>query len=553
MTTEALLVPGGVGLFVLGTIILTEGLRGLSGDSLRRFLARSTVTPLRGVISGAAATALIQSSSATTVMAIGFVGAGLITFPQALGIIFGANIGTTITGWLVAVIGFKLQLGTLVLPLVLVGALLRAFGGGRVGHLGWAIAGFSLLFVGITAMQQGMAPFEGKVTPDDFPADTLWGRVQLVLIGMAITTVTQSSSAGVATALVAMSTGAISFSQAAAMVVGMDVATSFTAALATVGGSTATRQTGYAHVVYNALTGIMAFIMLEPLSWFVAPWAAQEGGANAQIALVAFHSFFNTLGVFLALPFTTPFARLMQRLVPERGPRLLRRLDDALLREPGSAVDAAAGTMRDAFCLITRTMAARLNSTHCTNAQSSSLASIEEALLATRSYMDRVRTDPVNRPIHLRHVSVMHTLDHLFRLTNRCRQEQRIKTVTSEDEFNRLARPLRSELSELAAKEDLKTSVDRLDRLRRIMREKRRRYRERAVEQASLAEGSAAKTLEKLDAMRWLQRVAYHLWRIVRHLEALDEYAKAPQSDTIAASIAEEPFASSAGKTANLD
>ena len=251
MTSDILLAIGGLGLFLLGMIIMTEGLKDLAGPSLRRILARFTTNTASSAAAGAVTTAVIQSSSATTVTAIGFVGAGLMTFPQALGVIFGANIGTTMTGWLVALIGFKLDLGVAVLPIVLIGALLKMFGRGRVRPLGWALAGFSLLFIGIDAMQQGMEAFEGRVTPDNFPRDSLIGRLQLVLIGVAITLVTQSSSAGVATAMVALSAGAVSFPQAAAMVIGMDVGTTFTAYLATIGGSTAMRQTGYAHVIYK--------------------------------------------------------------------------------------------------------------------------------------------------------------------------------------------------------------------------------------------------------------------------------------------------------------
>ena len=184
MTADILFVFGGLGLFLLGMVVLTEGLRQLAGSALRRLLSEFTKTPIRGVAAGAMSTAVIQSSSATTVTAVGFVGAGLLTFPHGLGIVLGANIGTTVTGWIVAIVGFKLHLGLIVLPLVLVGVLLRLFSNTRLRHIGWALAGFGLLFVGIDAMQQGMAQFEGTITPDDFPEDTLFGRLQLVLLGI---------------------------------------------------------------------------------------------------------------------------------------------------------------------------------------------------------------------------------------------------------------------------------------------------------------------------------------------------------------------------------
>jgi phosphate:Na+ symporter len=170
-----LLCLGGLGLFLLGMVVLTEGLRALAGRALRRVLSRFTRSPRSGAMTGALTTAVVQSSSAITVATVGFVGAGLLTFPQALGIVLGANIGTTVTGWLVALLGFKLELGTAALPIVLVGVLIRLFTKGRPSAAGFAIAGFGLIFVGISLLQQGMGGFVGVITPDSFPPDTWSG------------------------------------------------------------------------------------------------------------------------------------------------------------------------------------------------------------------------------------------------------------------------------------------------------------------------------------------------------------------------------------------
>ncbi|MCG8585358.1 MAG: Na/Pi symporter, partial [Pirellulales bacterium] len=195
---------GGLGLFLLGMTVMSEGLKSLAHDRLRALLSRFTRSPTTGAATGAITTAIIQSSSATTVAAVGFVGAGLLTFPQSLGIIFGANIGTTITGWLVAILGFKFKLGDAITPLILIGVFLRLFGSRRLSALGYALAGFGLIFVGIRMLQEGMQAFSGLVTPESFPDDTFTGRLLLVLIGVAITIVTQSSSAGVAAAMAAL-------------------------------------------------------------------------------------------------------------------------------------------------------------------------------------------------------------------------------------------------------------------------------------------------------------------------------------------------------------
>lgn len=224
---------GGLGLFLLGMSVMTGGLKAMADDRLRSTLAATTKGPVSGVCTGAVATAILQSSSATTVAAVGFVHAGLLTFSQALGIIFGANIGTTMTGWLVALVGFKLKLGEVMLPVIFVGMLFRLAGRGRIESVGTALAGFGLIFVGIGVLQDGMAAFHGVVTPDVFPPDTIIGRLLLVTIGVAITVVTQSSSAGVAAALTAVHAGTITLPQAAAMVIGMDFGTTITAAMAT--------------------------------------------------------------------------------------------------------------------------------------------------------------------------------------------------------------------------------------------------------------------------------------------------------------------------------
>jgi phosphate:Na+ symporter len=527
---EVLVVLGGIGLFLVGMIVLSDGLKSLAGASLRRLLSRFTKTPFSGAVFGAFATAILQSSSATTVTAVGFVSAGLMTFAQALGVIFGANIGTTITGWLVAIVGFKLELGLLVIPLVLLGVMLRLFGRGRVQNVGWALVGFGMLFMGIDAMKQGMSEFQGVVTPDTFPGDTLLGRLQLVFIGIAITVATQSSSAGVAAALVAISTGAISFPQAAAMVIGMDVGTTFTAALATLGGSVATRRTGYAHVVYNILTGIMAFALLGPYTAFVASLGGTEQVGQPQIALVAFHTFFNTLGVLLILPFANPFARFIVTLVPERGPPLLRHIDDSLLDAPDSAIDAAAATIRDIASATAANVADLIDYKGERHLDPIRLATMDAALETTRNFIDAIGVRSMSeRPIaeasRRRHISAMHALDHLRRLAHRCKQSQRVSQLGADHRLRRLSILLQKELDQLSM-DDLDTGLKRMDRLRGLLRRQRSTYRTSMIDKGIVQGIDAHVVLQRLDALRWLHRVAYHFWRILHHLRLLHEQGK---------------------------
>ena len=524
MIVELLSAIGGLGLFLLGMMVMTEGLKGLAGQSLRRLLTRFTRTPVSAAATGAAVTALVQSSSATTVTAVGFVGAGLLTFTQALGIIFGANIGTTMTGWLVALIGFKLNLSVAVLPLILIGVLLRLFGKGRARFFGWALAGFSLLFLGIDAMQEGMAGLEGAVTPDDFPGDSIWGRLQLVGIGIAITLITQSSSAGIATALVALSAGAISFPQAAAMIIGMDVGTTFTAALATLGGSTETRRTGYAHVIYNVLTGLVAFFLLTPYVAFATPWIGANLDGDPQVALVAFHTTFNLLGVLLVLPFTGAFARLIIWLVPAKGSAILQRLDDRLLGDPDAAIDSATQTLSElsfeAFSEVRHRLGIEDN-------QAGHREELTGGIEAARSYLERISTDPAIAESHFRHQQSLHALDHLERLANRLDQPETPDTLNADHRLRRFSAVLAKALEEAASPIDA-DSEQGLERLMQMLRRRRHDFRRQTIEKAARSGVSGKAVLARLDSFRWLLRVTYHAWRITHHFRRVAEAEPPP-------------------------
>src|ERR1700742_5194967 len=168
--STAISILGGVGLFLLGMTVMTDGLKALAGSALRTALGKAAATPLSGVFWGSIVTLLVQSSSATTMTTIGLVSAGLLTFPQGLGLVFGANVGTTGTGWLVAFIGVRVSLSTYALPLIFVGALIKLLGGGRIAAAGGALAGFALVLYGLTSLQQGMGGLAESLHPSDLPA-----------------------------------------------------------------------------------------------------------------------------------------------------------------------------------------------------------------------------------------------------------------------------------------------------------------------------------------------------------------------------------------------
>ncbi|MCG8588070.1 MAG: Na/Pi symporter [Proteobacteria bacterium] len=510
-------VLGGLGLFLLGMVVMTDALRELAGSALTRGLRRFTRSPFTGALTGAGATALVQSSSATTLAAVGFAGAGLLSFSQALGIVFGANIGTTVTGWLVALVGFKLKIGSLALPLVPLGMALRLLGRGRVAPAGLAIAGFGLIFVGIGVLQQGMAGFEGVVTPDHFPSDTLLGRALLVGIGIGITVVTQSSSAGVATALAAVAAGTIDLPQAAALVIGMDVGTTFTAALAAAGGSLAARRTGFAHVIYNLLTAMMAFALVTPYLALIEAVLPGASASDPALVLVGFHTGFNTLGALLVLPVAGRFSRLMQWLVRDKPSPFARRLDTALLAEPALAVAAAAATLADLAGKVFRTLAAELRG-ETAESQRERLELCALALAETRHYVERTPVSSDVRDVYQRQVSVLHAVDHLDRLVDRARRWD-AESAAAESGLVAQARRFERALGGVDVAKDVDGAGE--DELRALWEDSERdrpAFRSAVFERSARGELTTPAALERLDAYRWLRRSAYHAWRIVHHL-----------------------------------
>lgn len=515
MTGGILTVMGGVGLFLYGIGALADGLRRIAGDRARAIITRFTRTPMAGVITGAVATAAVQSSSATTVMTIGLVGAGLLTFPQAVGVVLGANVGTTVTGWLVVLVGFRLKLGLVAMPILLIGSLMRLLGRGRAADAGTALAGFGLMFVGLDMMQAGLAGFEGRIRPESLPPDTAAGRAALVAIGIGVSLVLRSSSAGVATALVLIDAGAIGLVQAAALIIGMDIGTTFTGLLATVGGSRAMRRTGVAHLLYNLVTAAVAYLALG-----ILPEALQAAlGGDAQAALVAFHTAFNLAGVVIVLPFAAAFARLVERLVPDAGEALAAPLDAALLADPGAALDAAGAVARASAADLSSALGRALGPEGRLDGLGPAVARTSVAVAALEAYLGRLAVPEDGGGAARRHAAVLHQTDHLRRLGHRAGQEARIRAVTGAPPLVRPGRILAAALARAAAGEAPARTRARLDRLAGLIAAREARLRRSLpalVEAGGTAPGAA---FGLTDGIRWLARTTAHVARILHYHE----------------------------------
>lgn len=503
---------GGLGLFLLGMILMTDGLKAAAGDRLRATLAHLTGGPGRAVFAGVATTALVQSSSATVLTTIGFVSAGLLTFPQAVGVILGANLGTTSTGWLVSIVGLKLNLGAVALPVVGLGAILRLVGRGRAAALGSALAGFGLVFYAITLLQSGMAGLATYLSPDALPGSTTMGRLGLVGVGLAMTVVMQSSSAAMATTLTALHAGTIDLAQGAALVIGQNVGTTVTAALGAIGASVSAKRTALVHIVFNAMAGTLAFATL-PVFLLVSGRLEIEDAATA---LAAFHTAFNLVGVALVLPFTAQLTRAVARILPERGRTATRHLDDSVAEVPAVAVEAARRATADVAARIIDLLPGY------GPAEAGRVARLAEAgdsLLEIRRFLTRVRTSTDTPAEHQRHQSVLHAVDHLERLIEALQERAPGPTgdTTVDETWTDAAPHLAAARAWLSGDGEV-FETGPLAAAAAAVVERRRPHRQAVLADAARGVIDPDQALARVDAMRRAERLLHHVWRAVAHL-----------------------------------
>lgn len=306
---------GGIGLFLLGMRLMTDGLRSAAGETLRDILGAATRSPGRGLASGVLITAMVQSSSAVIFATVGFVNAGLLTLQQAVGVIYGSNVGTTLTSWIVAVVGFNVDLRATALPAIGIGmALWVALGSRRSAALGQAIAGFGLFFLGIDLLRDAFAGMGDAAALEAWAGQGIASLLLFTLIGMVLTVLMQSSSAALAVTLTAAAGGLIPLNAAAAMVIGANVGTTSTALFASIGATAAARRAASAHVAFNVVTGTMALLLLPTLLWLVSATADLLGLApEVPVLLAIFHTLTNLLGVVVMWPLTGLLVAQLER------------------------------------------------------------------------------------------------------------------------------------------------------------------------------------------------------------------------------------------------
>ncbi|MBR9842834.1 MAG: Na/Pi cotransporter family protein [Rhodobacteraceae bacterium] len=510
MSEEIFYAIGGIGMFLVGMEILTSALRDAAGSRLRTLLARFTTTPLRGVLTGALGTAIIQSSSATTVLTVGFVGAGLLSMGQALGIIYGANIGTTATGWLVSLVGFKLNLDNVAFALLLPGSLLSLLGRGTWARLGRGVSGLCLLIIGLDLMQTGLADLGDTITPRLLQGEGISGFLLLVAVGLILTVVMQSSSAAMALALVMLQGGMLGLIQAIALVIGMNIGTTFTAILASVGGSRPMRQTAIANLIFNCATALMALPLLALSAPALEALAERQ---DAMTALLVFHTGFNIIGTAVFLPLTQRFSQIVARLVPEEDRHPIILLDQSLLEDPDAALVGAQGASekiaQKLFGALGEAMQPQPDYRGI-----AALVSVADALSELEEFLSHIRPDRANEEEERTFSALLHQTDHMARLLQRAERTAHVKELLDDPILRRPTLAVGAVFRRLAREQDFGEEAARLDRLHALVRHRKDQHRRGLLLGEHAGIYSLKDVFAHTDAMRWLDRSLHHAERV---------------------------------------
>ena len=358
--TTTFTILGGLSLFLFGMKIMSEALQNAAGEELKNTLWKVTNNRIKGVITGFTITSIIQSSSATTVMVVSFVSAGLISMTQSIGLILGANIGTTVTGWIVAIIGFKFKIKALALPAIALGFFMRFLKREKFKNWGEVLLGFGILFLGLNIMTEAVKFLNQSETimsfMSKFQADGLFSTMMAVIIGSLITMLIQSSSATMAMTMTLAVNGIIDFPTSCALILGENIGTTITANLAAIGSSVEARRSARVHLIFNCFGVIWVLLIFNtlfvPFIDYIIPGNPFSTDITVRSTVVAdhmaaFHTVFNMANTLICLPFVSLLAKTAIKMVPARpeagkeGEFHLKFISTTLLSTPSMNLNQA--------------------------------------------------------------------------------------------------------------------------------------------------------------------------------------------------------------------
>ena len=328
--SDAFALLGGLGLFIYGMKVMSDALQKSAGSSLRMILRKMTSNTFMGVMTGFIVTALLQSSSATTVMVVSFVNAGLLNLAESMGVIMGANVGTTITAWIVSILGFKVKISAFALPIIGVSFGLMFIPSKKWKNVGEIAIGFGLLFIGLSFLKDSVPDIQQNPQIlsfiEAYTHSGIWSVILFVFIGFVLTVVVQSSSASLAITLVMVAQGWIDFKMAAAMFLGGNVGTTITALLAALIGNIHAKRAALFHCVFNVLGVVWVMLILDEflmvidqiIVWLFghSTLGQTQSAEDTTIALSIFHTVFNVLNTLVFIWFIPQLEKWVVKIMP---------------------------------------------------------------------------------------------------------------------------------------------------------------------------------------------------------------------------------------------
>lgn len=508
---------GGVGLFLLGMTLMTNGLKDIAGETLKHLFTQFTNTPSKALLTGIGLTILVNSSTATTVATVGFVNAGVMTFAQAIGVVIGANIGTTSTGWLVAFLGLKFSISMFALPFIGFGAMLHLVAKDRLKLFGLILAGFGMIFFGIAVLQEAMAGFSNRVDLSFLNANGFWAQLLLVAIGIVMTLILQSSSASITATLAALASGAIDVSQALYLVIGQNVGAVGITVSSAIGASINAKRTVAVNVIFNVVAAIAAFLLLAPCLLWLYQHVSWLSRWDSLVIVALFHTLFSVLGAAIFMPVLKRFEQWVIRLLPEDSPSILNCLDDASLQLPVVAIQAAETVQHHILFEI-------FNNLHKVFRDGilphpSELKVLDEIILQLERYLEKI-TITHNPELQQHFLAILRVMVYVRVLRSDLAQIDNAVLLRMHPAILQLALDYShildsyieniAHLSEHAQIEKLRTE---LNSLKKWASKHRAEIRSEVLEYTVLNQLSAAKSLELLAAQRWIERLIAHSYR----------------------------------------
>lgn len=344
-SADAQEIAAGVAIFLFGMIMLEDGFKLFSGGTLERMLERTTGSTPRALVFGILSTTILQSSSLVSVITISFLSAGLISLIGGVGIIFGANIGTTTGAWLVAGLGLKVNIASYAMPMIAISIVLVFQKPKPLRGIGYALGGLGFLFLGIHHMKEGFEAFKDQIDLLRFALPGLLGLLVYTLLGTSATVIMQSSHATMVLILTALAAGQITYENALALAIGANIGTTITAILGSLSANFQGKRLALAHLIFNVTTAVVALVFIGPLRDVVDQISLLVGIGDQDYALklAVFHTVFNTLGVALMLPLLTRLIAFLERRIVEPA------LDVSRPRYLNEAVDAFPQTLETAL------------------------------------------------------------------------------------------------------------------------------------------------------------------------------------------------------------